>query len=202
MDIIEASRYGNINRVRALVKYGANLNVTTTDNITALMYASFFEHIEIVALLIKAGAKVNIKNNFNETALRYATANDNIKIVNLLLKSGANIDYAIIGANPRILKIFLKHTGVDPNIKCQFTGTALTVSTRRGNIKCVLYLLKAGADTTKKDLYGFSALKFALIYKTRIAKLLQKAILIVPFLSKLRKKINYDIIRESINYLV
>jgi ankyrin repeat protein len=168
---------GNLKEIKKILKNGANPNTQTNDT-SALIYASIYGYEKIVRALIKAGADVDILNKFSLTALHYASRENKIKIVRGLLKANANI-----------------------NIKSTFGNTALIFSSGNGHVKCVKYLLKAGADITLQNDSKYSALLCASEYKQyKVVILLQKVIILVPMLSKRFRRINHDILRESINY--
>jgi hypothetical protein len=130
-----------------------------------------------------------IKNHKNEEELVSASYNGNIIKVKELLKKS-----------------------VDPNCNISFfRATPLIEASRAANLKIIILLLKAGADTSLQDTSKNTALKYALQYflSTKRYKkecrnviyLLHKVIILVPMLSKRFRKINHDIVRESINYL-
>ena len=68
-DLMLASAEGNIERVRDLIAFGANVNSTSNNGSTSLMYASRNNHLSSVKLLIENGADKDIKNEKKSTAL-------------------------------------------------------------------------------------------------------------------------------------
>ena len=79
----------NINIIKILLKFGANVNTFSGNNVTPLMYASHDNEIESVVLFIKNNANINFKDNSNTTALKYAISQKNIDIAELLKQYGA-----------------------------------------------------------------------------------------------------------------
>ena len=71
MDIFEASKSGNFDRVLELLNLDAlNLDALNPKyNSTPLLHASYEGRLEIVQLLIKKGANVNALDILNRTAL-------------------------------------------------------------------------------------------------------------------------------------
>lgn len=63
---------GNLGRVNELLSFGADVNKTSLDGSTALMYASRNNHLKVVQALVNAGAKIDMKNDKKSTALAIA----------------------------------------------------------------------------------------------------------------------------------
>jgi ankyrin repeat protein len=64
---------GRVNKVRALIKDGADINgVSASKGATALMAAVWYRRPKVVALLLKAGADVSRRDEAGKTALMYA----------------------------------------------------------------------------------------------------------------------------------
>ena len=85
-DLMLASAEGDLQRSKDLVAYGANVNATSYNGSTALMYAARNNHLSIVKLLIENGADKEIENEKKSTALSLSqTYNSNE--VNEYLKS-------------------------------------------------------------------------------------------------------------------
>jgi hypothetical protein len=143
-------------------------------------------NIDKIKELLKKGADPNTYDGNN--LLTHATYNGHIKIVQELLKHKAN-----------------------PNLRYDKDWTPLMYASFDGYIKIARALLQAGADVHVKDNWERNALdiahfgKFGRInripQKKKVATMLLKHIILVPFLSKQFKRINRDIIRESINYI-
>jgi serine/threonine-protein phosphatase 6 regulatory ankyrin repeat subunit B len=92
-DLLEASRAGDVERVRELLLEGSDVNISTPDGgDTALTWASLKGHAQIAQMLIVAGANVNAKTKQGLTALMAASANGHSEIVEALLKAGAAVD--------------------------------------------------------------------------------------------------------------
>jgi ankyrin repeat protein len=87
--LIEAAKEGDLERVKALIAAGANVNAKKNYGETALMYTAMLGHTEITQLLIKKGADVNAKTKDGETALSLAKEQGHDEIVKLLIDAGA-----------------------------------------------------------------------------------------------------------------
>jgi ankyrin repeat protein len=87
--LINSANNNDLEKVKELIKAGADVNATDWNKETALMWSSRRGYTKIVAELLKAGADVNLKDNGGSTALMEATAQKHIDIVQLLKYAGA-----------------------------------------------------------------------------------------------------------------
>ena len=123
-----ASAAGDLNRVKELVKQGADINVKDNHKRTALHYAALFGNLELVQWLVKQGADVKAKSIFGETALHYAACNDNMELVEWLVNQG-----------------------LDVKAKDNDGRTVLHDAAGCGNLKLVQWLVECGADVNAKN---------------------------------------------------
>jgi len=110
---------------------GTNVNATSADGTTAIMYAAANDDLELVRALIKAGANVKLRNQFGTSALTEA---------------------AIIGSTP-VIEALLK-AGADPNFRTTDGETPLMAAARSGRVDAAKALLAAGADINAKETWG------------------------------------------------
>lgn len=111
--LIVASREGNINIVREILKYDININALNNDNTNALWASCFANNLEIINELILAGIDINNQNVNGATSLIYASSAAKEEIVELLLKHGADkslttleeFDALSLASTPKILKL-------------------------------------------------------------------------------------------------
>src|SRR3990167_2384205 len=99
MDLLEASRFGNLDRVRELLSVDTEsrkviLNITDEYDRTPLHWASFKGHLEIVKELLFNGTDPNITNNSRQTPLFRASRNGHLEVVKVLLHGGADPNIA------------------------------------------------------------------------------------------------------------
>ena len=80
----------------ALLKQGADVNITDDNGSTPLHWAIRTESIESIEFLIEQGADVNAADDNGLTPLHWTTCTDNIKLAELLLEKGADINAADI----------------------------------------------------------------------------------------------------------
>ncbi len=91
-DLINAASEGDIEKVKALLEGGADVNIKSDSGTTPLISASFGGYTDIMQLLIENGADVNAKLNIGTTALNHAAFYGHTSAVKLLLDNGADIN--------------------------------------------------------------------------------------------------------------
>ena len=185
--LVDAVRAGDAEAVRALLESGADVDATTPDGATALLWAVHTGQPELVGVLLEAGADVEITNRYGVGPASLAAENGNAPILERLLAAGVYADHALPGGEtllmtgartgePETVRTLLAH-GADPNLR-EMTGgqTALMWAAAYNNAAAIRVLAEHGADVTAKTdnpsqssdrtfAYapptGFSALMFA-----------------------------------------
>ncbi len=167
----------SVEKVRALIDAGADVNAATEKGSTALMFAVYKGHVEIVKLLLAAKADVNAANKDGATALMWATLDRSVEwdcsvgIAKLLLEAGADVNYAdesgwtalmaaVYDGHTDIVELLLK-AGADINAANKDGKTALMWAARDGHLGIAKLLLEAGADVDARNRAGYSALNYA-----------------------------------------
>ena len=82
-----AAEHGNINVVKHLTNFGADVNMKSTNGVTPLLLASKGNHLDIVEILLSSGANINVETDEKETPLTASCTNGNLQIVNSLLSN-------------------------------------------------------------------------------------------------------------------
>ncbi|CAG8540233.1 1726_t:CDS:2, partial [Racocetra persica] len=70
--LIYAAKYGNLEPIKLLLEYGADINQTDFEGNTALHYAAAWERFDAVTILIERGCQFAVKNHSGWTALDYS----------------------------------------------------------------------------------------------------------------------------------
>jgi ankyrin repeat protein len=96
IQLIQAARAGNIDRVKSLLSAKVNLNLDRGDAIGSAAAAG---HTEIVQILIQAGANVNLSDRSGFTPLASAAYAGYGEIVRLLIDAGADIQASAGGSH-------------------------------------------------------------------------------------------------------
>ena len=126
----KAAVNGNLNRVKALVNAGENVNGRSRYNMTGLMAASGEGHLNVVKYLVEHGANVNARGVEGVTALMIAAQEGYLAIVKYLVEHGANV-----------------------NARTHDGQTALVFATvKTGHLAIVKYLVEHGANVSQHEI--------------------------------------------------
>src|SRR5690606_5647551 len=89
-----ASEIGQLDAMKVLIKYGADVNYRNSYDMTPLIVASYSDlpqRFNVIKLLVEAGADVNAESEFGRNAIAGALfGSDNLNIVDYLIQNGAN----------------------------------------------------------------------------------------------------------------
>jgi ankyrin repeat protein len=79
--LLAAAQAGiNLNNVKNLISYGANINVQDSEGMTPLMLAAQYGYPSVAQVLLAKGANRNLKNHYGHTALDIVFNNDNLAV--------------------------------------------------------------------------------------------------------------------------
>jgi ankyrin repeat protein len=170
-NLILASDYGQIKVVRMLVDRGINVDATTSEGVTPLMYASQNGDTAIMAYLIARGADVNAKPYNDVTPLIGATRRGHYDAVRLLLESGAGVDardeldltslmHASAYNYPEIVAL-LVDAGANTEAGDWFGTRPLEMAAYYNCLEAADMLMRRGADPNGGDNAGFTPLMIA-----------------------------------------
>ncbi|XP_031623295.1 ankyrin-1-like isoform X2 [Contarinia nasturtii] len=84
--LINAAKNGYTDRVKTLIKNGANVNFRDVENDTPLLWAAHNGHIETIKVLLENGANIFDRNKANETSHDLAVRESKTEAANLLLE--------------------------------------------------------------------------------------------------------------------
>jgi|GEM_PF-1241254 len=169
--LAESCNLGDLEAVRLLIDYGADINGRKEIR-KPIMIASGRGETEIVRYLIKKGALIN--NDLNnvdepESALMSAVLSGSYDIVKLLVENSADIEFENWSSHETVVEMapfksrnilkYLVECGADINHQnIENRNTALMNSVINNDIKCVEILLNADADKNLKNKEGKTAL--------------------------------------------
>ena len=74
-----------------LIKWGADLQIRTSEGNTLLMLAVLAQGPEIVNLLLRHGVEVNAQDRVGDTALMLAASTAQISMIEMLINAGADL---------------------------------------------------------------------------------------------------------------
>ena len=90
--LINASKNGDLEKVKLLIENGANIEVKDNNGDTALILASYYRRLEIVKYLVEKGANINATNDNGWTSLMYASKYGELETIKYLLENGADVN--------------------------------------------------------------------------------------------------------------
>lgn len=145
----DAAMKGDVARVKSLIRRGANVNATTSEDRRTPLYLAISRRKKNVArILVVNGADVNAVTKNNQTALHEAARNGMADMTRLLLANWADPNIQDEQGNtPLVLAVVLGEPGKGREKKNYVTAAR--------------YLIKAGADLEIKDSIGNSPLHWA-----------------------------------------
>lgn len=136
--LVEAACDGDLPKIEALVKQGANVNAVGYRDMTPLFWTMECKNYAGVEKLLELGANPNYKMEGDISAM-WASAGS---------------------SDSHFLPLMLAHGG-DPNILSGYQ-TALMIAIEQGRVENINLLIKAGVDLNAHNAVGFSAADAAL----------------------------------------
>lgn len=138
-DIVKATQYGAIARVRELVEAGWDVNQPDSETVTLLHWAAINNRKDIVRYFLDKGAAVDaIGGELNATPLHWATRQGHLNSVVLLMNAGA-----------------------DPNIRDAEGCSCIHLAAQFGHTALVAYFIARGVNPDLQDRSGMTALMWA-----------------------------------------
>ena len=92
IELLDASKGGDLEKVTSLIECGAQIDTTDKNGDTPLMHSAENGHLEIVKFLVEKGASECWRNKAGWTPLCYAAIRGRYDVVNYLLDHCANIN--------------------------------------------------------------------------------------------------------------
>lgn len=150
-----AARYGNLEIVKVLLSYNADVNIYEEGGNTPLISAAQNNHLDVIKEILNHQAKINYKNDSDTNALGMAIINNNFDIVFELLKHEADIEMPTQGYTPlmlagafdnkEIMELLIKN-GANINAKTKDGQTALELAVLDNKKVAIDVLLKHGVN--------------------------------------------------------
>lgn len=163
--LVDAAARGDEEGVRNLSKQGADLNAEGERGVTPLEWALLHKDRRAMETLLRAGADPARPGVGGATVLHLAAMANDSSYLRLLLDHGADpnaphgvtqappLDAALMNPGEDAFDLLLAHHA-DPNRADRLGNTPLHVAAKVHRTHCVLRLLEAGADATKRNQQG------------------------------------------------
>lgn len=136
VELLEATRKGDVEGVKAALAEGADIEARTAAGLTPLIEASLRGFNEVVIVLVNAGADIEARSEIGFTALLVAAQEGHRDVVNELIQAKAELE--VHSYNDRV--------------------TPLIKSAENGHGIVLLQLLAAGANPNSQDVEGETAI--------------------------------------------
>ncbi|KAJ1478661.1 ankyrin repeat-containing domain protein [Baffinella frigidus] len=151
MSLRQAALDGNVEKVRRLLIYGANIDEEDNLGDTGIYCAAANGDLRMVKFLVEQGADKNSPTKQGQTAMFIAAWNGNLPVVKFLVEQGANMNDS------------QKKGWINSDHRCvRATGyTPLIIAAFDGQEEVVRFLVGAGADITATSKDGHTALSVA-----------------------------------------
>jgi len=155
--LIAAASKGRVDTVFALLRFeDVDVNMHSSNHITALHAASLEGHLEVMDILLDHGATLECPNKDGCTPVFMAAQNNHTKALRWLIKHGADVEtQRFDGTTALQIAISEKHTyvarmliqaGANVNAKGRFTFTAAAIAACTASKQSIKLLDKYGAD--------------------------------------------------------
>lgn len=179
VELLEAARYGQTQRLTDLIRSGSNVNGNGRVSVfhendrcwTPLMVSAYYGNKAELNLLIQSDARTNDADEYGDTVLMLAVFGNHPDVVKMLLKAGATasaanksgdtcLTLASIRGNAQIL-FSLISSGADPNIANGLGYTPLIQALRAKQFEAARLLISSGVQVDRPDSAGRTPLSWA-----------------------------------------
>jgi ankyrin repeat protein len=170
-NLIQAADRGQLEIIKFLVERGVDVDATSVDGVTPLMYASQNGYTEIMEYLITKGADVNATPDNDVTPLIGSVRTGHYEATEMLLEAGAEVDakdelaltslmHASAYDYPEIADLLIEK-GADVEAGDWFGTRPLMMAVYYDCHETTQVLIRRGADLNARDTFGFTALMIA-----------------------------------------
>lgn len=138
-DIVKATQYGAITRVRELVDSGWDVNQPDSETVTLLHWAAINNRRDIISFLLERGAMVDaVGGELNATPLHWATRQGHLGACVQLMQAGA-----------------------DPSLRDTEGCSCIHIAAQFGHTAICAYFIARGINPDLQDRAGMTALMWA-----------------------------------------
>ena len=179
-NLLSVAQDGQTSVIQALLREGANPNVTGEDGVTPLIYSISINNLKGVSLLLRSGADPNKSDVHSRGPLFFTliARNINTDLVARLLRAGADpnrsksmrkipaLHFAITSNNLDLAKLLLRYKAeIDATVPFELVQKSkvrlLMIASAQANLPFVKLFLAKGADANATDSKGDKAIDYA-----------------------------------------
>ncbi|GFS56364.1 hypothetical protein NPIL_568051 [Nephila pilipes] len=158
----DAARNGELEKVRYLIRKGANVNSADKNGWTSLHYAAYVGNLEVVKYLMDSWANLHVKDTVcGRKPVHIAAREGHIDVIELFLNRGVKVSdadenswaplhYAAWNGHQRVIE-FLLSNGVDVDDTNKNGWTPLHCAAGSGNLEIVKFLIERGANINARN---------------------------------------------------
>lgn len=163
--INHAAFFGDLERVKELIKLGVDLDSRGDLEYTALHHAAYRGHFDIVKVLVESGSDIHLKTELGKNAIELASLMNNKDIYHWLVNY--HKPEVIADAN-KLLRYYSERYFYGDDIGLESTTECgeypIHIAVKRGKLDEVKSLISAGVnlDVTTDDGFEFSPLHYAI----------------------------------------
>lgn len=138
-DIVKATQYGAIGRVKELIEAGWDVNQPDVETVTLLHWAAINNRRDLIRYFVEKGAVVDaIGGELNASPLHWATRQGHLNAVVVLMAAGA-----------------------DPSLRDAEGCSCIHLAAQFGHTALVAYFIARGVNPDLQDRSGMTALMWA-----------------------------------------
>lgn len=162
-NLLDGAKNGQLKQVKKALKKKkkTNIEATSKDGYTALIYASAKGHVAIVQYLLKKGASPAAADKDGMNAADFAEQKGHGDILSLLVttKTTTLLEDAKNGRLHKVKQAI--KAGIDVELKSKDGYTSLIYASAKNHLDVVTFLLSRGANAKATDRDGVSAIDYA-----------------------------------------
>ena len=164
-----AVKSGKISILKYVIEK-TNSSINEIDGLgnTLLHYACQINNFDIVEFLISMGACLHIKNKQGETPLFFAVRYSSLNVVDYLIQEGAiadiknMFDESVLDVSSEDIKEYIDSLKYNLDYQKYFIEYPLHVAVIQSDYVYANKLIKLSSKPNKKDIYGHTALDYAI----------------------------------------
>jgi ankyrin repeat protein len=169
--LFQAASQGNSIGIDWLLRHGANIDASTMEYVTPVIFAVASREKEALMLLLKYHPDLDVVSAYDESALMVAVKNNDMEIAEILLRDSAKVNlqnrHGFTALHMAAAFGYLEMTDMllyydaDVNVKSRDGITPLMVATYSGYADIADILLQNRARVYDNDVEGFTPLMLA-----------------------------------------